>query len=178
MRAMLFKKMIHFAPNLWPVIMVFASCILILIITSLAVKLELPYRQNNAIPIGFKGAIQYIKDIPNIQDCGYIDIRAVAESPVYKGPDSRIFTSKSFTCIQKSYKESLGSKRGVLESLGAVEIEGKQNMHGYISQDTFHSAPMMLNLLHNIVLRLVKVIGQHNFGIDLCVICFLLITFY
>lgn len=177
MRAMLFKKMIHFAPNLWPIIMVFASCILILIITNLAVKLELPYRRNNAIALGFKGAIECIKNIPNILDCGYIDIRAVAESPVYKGPDSRIFTSKSFACIPNRYKQTLGSKRGVLESLGAVEIEGKQDMHGYISQDTFHSAPMMLNLLHNIILRLVKVNGQHSFSIYLCVIRFHLITF-
>lgn len=170
MRAMLFKKMLHFAPNLWPIILVFASCILILIITSLAVKLELPYRRNNAIALGFKGAIEYIKDIPNIMECGYIDIRAVAESPVYKGPDSRIFSSESFACVQNSYKKTLGSKRGALESLGAVEMEGKQDMRGYISQDTFHSAPMMLNLLHNIILRLVKVIGKHNFCIDLYVV--------
>lgn len=162
MRAMLYKKMMHSAPNLWPVFMVFASCILILIITSLAVKLDRPFSRKNTIPLGFKGAEDIMMDIPNIMDCGYIDIRTLAKSPIYKNPfsTSRVFESQSFACVPGTYRDDLGSRR-VFESLGAVEMEGKQDIRGYISQNTFHTAPMMLNLLHNIILRLVKVMRQH-----------------
>ncbi|KAH8416825.1 hypothetical protein KR222_006445 [Zaprionus bogoriensis] len=155
MRAMFYKKMVHSAPNLWPIIMVFASCVLIVIITRLGVVLDLPTMRKNSIPLGFKGAEEYIKDIPDVQECGYIDIRSVAETPIYKKSStiSRKFESQSFVCVKSRYKDDLNNMN-VLQSLGAVEMEGEQDIRGYISQDTFHSAPMLLNLLHNIILRL------------------------
>lgn len=179
MRAMLYKKMIHSAPNLWPVFMVFASCILILIITSLAVKLDRPFSRKNTIPLGFKGAEELMKDIPDILHCGYVDIRSLAKPPIYRNPFavSRIFDSQSFACVQGTYRDDLGIRR-VLESLGAVEMEGKQNIRGFISQNTFHTAPMMLNLLHNIILRLVKVIQQYWHDIYFFLILFLSIKFH
>lgn len=179
MRAMLYKKMIHTAPNLWPVFMVFASCILILIITSLAVKLDRPFSRKNTIPLGFKGAEEFIQSIPNISQCGYVDIRSLAKPPVYRNPAaaSRLFDSHSFACVEGTYRDDLGS-RTVIESLGAVEMEGKQDIRGFISQNTFHTAPMMLNLLHNIILRLVKVIKQHWLDIYFCFIIFLSFIFH
>ncbi|KAM8720001.1 hypothetical protein ACLKA7_006114 [Drosophila subpalustris] len=155
MRAMFYKKMIHSAPNVWPIIMIFACLILIVLITRLALVLNVPKMRTNVIPLGFKGATKYLKDIPNIKDCGYIDITSLAKKPAYRKSTraERVFDSHSFTCNKGNYRDFLRSK-SELQSLGAIEMTNDQNIHGYISQDTFHSAPITLNLLHNAILRL------------------------
>ncbi|EDW65658.1 phospholipid-transporting ATPase ABCA3 [Drosophila virilis] len=155
MRAMFYKKMIHSAPNVWPVIMIFTCFILIVIITRLAMVLDVPNARSNTIPIGFKGEEQYLKNIPDIRECGYIDIRSLAKIPTYKKANaiSRTFDANSFACEKGKYRDDL-AKKGKQTSLGAVEQNGEQDINGYISQDTFHSAPMMLNLLHNIIIQL------------------------
>ncbi|XP_060661358.1 phospholipid-transporting ATPase ABCA3 isoform X1 [Drosophila nasuta] len=154
-RAMFYKKMIHSAPNVWPIIMIFACLILIVAITRLAFVLDVPNMRTNVIPLGFKGATKNIKKIPNIRKCGYIDITSLAKTPAYRKviSPSKVFGPNSFDCAKGSYWDYLKQKTE-LHSLGAIELESDQKIHGYISQDSFHSAPMTLNLLHNIILRL------------------------
>ncbi|XP_037724735.1 ATP-binding cassette sub-family A member 2 [Drosophila subpulchrella] len=154
MRAMFYKKMIHTAPNVWPIIMIFTSFVLIAIIARLSVLLDMPKVRQNTIHIGFMEAADVSKTIPNLKKCGYIDIK-----PTVKGAKklpietSRTFNAKSFACEKGSYRNDL-KKKNEMRSYGAVEADGEQELNGYISQDFFHSAPMMLNLLHNIILRL------------------------
>ncbi|KAH8261712.1 hypothetical protein KR044_002736, partial [Drosophila immigrans] len=153
-RAMFYKKMIHSAPNVWPIFMIFACLILIVAVTRLAFLLDVPAMRTNVIRLGFKGATQHLKKIPNIRECGYIGIKSLAKVPTYRklvGP-SKVFEANSFECAKGNYRDYLKQK-SELHSLGAIEMDGEQNVHGYISQDTFHSAPMTLNLLHNIMLR-------------------------
>ncbi|XP_068154604.1 phospholipid-transporting ATPase ABCA3 [Drosophila tropicalis] len=155
MRAMCYKKMVHTAPNVWPVIMIFTSFILIVIIARLCVVLDVPNIRNNTIHIGFRGNINFMDNIPNLNDCGYVDIQSLATTPTYQKVNaiSRIFEANSFVCMNGSYRENL-KRNAVFASFGAVESDGEQGLDGYISQDTFHSAPMMLNLLHNILIKL------------------------
>ncbi|KAH8387874.1 hypothetical protein KR093_009983, partial [Drosophila rubida] len=155
MRAMFYKKMIHSAPNVWPIVMIFACLILIVIVTRFILVLEVPKQRTNVIPLGFKGVTKYLEKIPNIKECGYIDITSLAKRPSYRKviAPSKVFGPKSFDCAKGSYRDYLKQK-SELHSLGAIQLEGAQHIHGYISQDTFHSAPMTLNLLHNIILRL------------------------
>lgn len=110
--------------------------------------------RTNVIPLGFKGATKYLKNIPNIKDCGYIDITSLAKKPAYRKSTkaSRVFGPNSFACNKGSYKDYL-KRKTELQSLGAVEMASEQDIQGYISQDTFHSAPITLNLLHNIILK-------------------------
>ncbi|EDW00475.1 GH12891 [Drosophila grimshawi] len=155
MRAMLYKKMIHSAPNVWPVIMIFVSLILVVIITRLAMVLDVNDVHKHNIHLGFKGTTDELKNIPDINECGYIDIKSLTKIPTYKKANdiSRTFEPDSFDCKKGKYADDLINK-DVLTSLGAVQHNGDQSLYGYISQDTFHSAPMMLNLLHNIILQL------------------------
>ncbi|XP_017124914.1 phospholipid-transporting ATPase ABCA3 [Drosophila elegans] len=153
MRAMFYKKMIHTAPNVWPIIMIFTSFVLIAIIARLSVLLDMPNMRQNSIHIGFMEPVDVSK-IPNLKDCGYIDIRADKTVVKKKRIDvSRTFDDKTFACEKGTYRNDLKQK-SELKSFGAVEADGEQNLNGYISQDIFHSAPMVLNLLHNIILRL------------------------
>ncbi|TDG40005.1 hypothetical protein AWZ03_013570 [Drosophila navojoa] len=154
-RAMFYKKMIHTAPNVWPVVMIFSCFFLIVVITRLAIVLNVPNVRKNSIPIGFLGSEEFLKTIPNINNCGYIEIKTVTNVPTYRKANglSRTFDANSFSCEQGQYRHTL-AKKVELTSLGAVEQGGQQDISGYISQDTFHSAPMLLNLLHNIIIQL------------------------
>ncbi|EDW27106.1 GL16574 [Drosophila persimilis] len=155
-RAMLYKKMIHTAPNVWPIIMIFTSFILIAIIAKLSVMLDVPEERSNVIEIGF-GSGSEMKNIPDITACGYVDIQSLTKAHHYKrqggGHMMSSFTADSFSCEKGSYRDNL-KKMNELKSLGAIEQAGDQTMNGYITQDVFHSAAMMLNLLHNAILKL------------------------
>ncbi|XP_030386748.1 ATP-binding cassette sub-family A member 3 [Scaptodrosophila lebanonensis] len=155
MRAMFYKKMIHTAPNVWPIIMIFTSFLLIVIIARLAIVLDVPNVRSNTIKIGFTSAEETVDNIPNLNDCGYIDIRSMTKTLSFKKSNavSRTFEKDSFVCEKGSYRDNLKDAHKA-NSLGAVEPSGDQKLNGYISQDTFHSAPMTLNLLHNIILRI------------------------
>ncbi|EDV47605.2 ATP-binding cassette sub-family A member 3 [Drosophila erecta] len=154
MRAMFYKKMINTAPNVWPIIMIFTSFILVAIIARLSVLLDMPKERQNSIHIGFKDQEDVIKNMPRLQDCGYIDIRSAVKANKKRSVDvSRTFNDQSFVCEKGSYRNDL-KKKNELSSFGAVEADGDQHLNGYISQDIFHSAPMMLNLLQNVMLRL------------------------
>ncbi|XP_017056334.1 phospholipid-transporting ATPase ABCA3 [Drosophila ficusphila] len=154
MRAMFYKKMIHTAPNVWPIIMIFTSFVLIAIIARLSVLLDMPKERENSINIGFIKAGDVAKTIPNLKDCGYIDIRSAVKGPSKREANiHRTFDKTSFACEKGSYRNDL-RKKSELRNYGAVEADGEQDLNGYISQDIFHSAPMMLNLLHNVLLRL------------------------
>jgi len=119
----------------------------------LSVLLDMPKVRQNTIHIGFMEAEDVSKIIPNLKKCGYIDIKPTVKG-VKKLPieTSRTFNAKSFACEKGSYRNDL-KKKNEMRSYGAVEADGEQELNGYISQDFFHSAPMMLNLLHNIILR-------------------------
>ncbi|XP_002133848.2 ATP-binding cassette sub-family A member 2 [Drosophila pseudoobscura] len=155
-RAMLYKKMIHTAPNVWPIIMIFTSFILIAIIAKLSVMLDVPEERSNVIEIGF-GSGSEMKNIPDVTACGYVDIQSLTKAHHYKrqggGHMMSSFTAGSFSCEKGSYRDNL-KKMNELKSLGAIEQAGDQIMNGYITQDVFHSAAMMLNLMHNAILKL------------------------
>ncbi|XP_043660615.1 phospholipid-transporting ATPase ABCA3 [Drosophila teissieri] len=154
MRAMFYKKMIHTAPNVWPIIMIFTSFVLIAIIARLSVVLDMPKVRQNSIHIGFNDPEDVEKYMPNLKDCGYIDIQTAVKVNEKNSVDvSRTFDDDSFVCKKGSYRNDL-RKKNELSSFGAVEADGDEYLNGYITQDIFHSAPMMLNLLHNVILRL------------------------
>ncbi|KAH8273383.1 hypothetical protein KR018_002046 [Drosophila ironensis] len=145
MRAMFYKKMIHTAPNVWPVIMIFTSFILIVIIARLSVMLNLSKDRMNEMPLGFDEKSTGFDAIPDLSDCGYIEIEKLLKNEL-------TFTEDSFACREGKYRSDL-KKKDVLKSIGAVEADGSQEMNGFITQDIFHSAPVTLNLLHNIILK-------------------------
>ncbi|ALC48534.1 CG1801, partial [Drosophila busckii] len=168
MRAMFYKKMIHSAPNIWPVIMIFTCFILIVIIARLAIVLDVPNVRKNTIELGFKSSPEYMKNIPDITECGYIGIKSMGKTASYKRTNTitRTFRANSFVCASGNYRDDL-TKLEELTSLGAVERLEKQIINGYISTDTFHTAPMMLNLLHNIILQLTySDQTKHRFLVD------------
>ncbi|KAH8409300.1 hypothetical protein KR009_012306 [Drosophila setifemur] len=152
MRAMFYKKMIHTAPNVWPIIMIITSIVLIAIIARLSVLLDVPVSRTNAIPLGIRNEEEVISSIPNLKKCGYINIKTHKKSAVKKAI-SNTFNKDSFACKKGSYLKAL-RHRTELRNLGAVEADGNHELKGYISQDIFHSAPMVLNLLHNVMLKL------------------------
>lgn len=150
---MFYKKMIYSAPNVWPIILIIASFILIAIIARLSVLLDMPKVRENTIPIGFQN-IADLSALPDINDCGYIDIRKAAKvkSHSRKSHFSWAFHKDSFVCAKGSYRDQLKNKRK-LQSMGAVETDGDHAINGYITNNIFHSAPMTLNLLHNIIIK-------------------------
>ncbi|KAH8344779.1 hypothetical protein KR067_006857 [Drosophila pandora] len=155
MRAMFYKKMIHTAPNVWPIIMIITSFILIAIIARLSVMLNVPKERMNEIKLAYDDdKVETIDNIPNLGDCGYINIQSVSKNKnKLQESHSKVFDKDSLVCEKGNYRNDLKKKDG-LTSMGAVEADGEQDINGYISQDIFHSAPVMLNLLHNIILKL------------------------
>lgn len=154
MRAMFYKKMIHTAPNVWPIIMIITSFILIAIIARLSVMLNVPKERMNEIKLAYDDErVESIDNIPNLGECGYINIQSVSKNMNrLMESHSKVFDKDSLVCEKGNYRDDLKKKAG-LTSIGAVEADGEQNINGYISQDIFHSAPVMLNLLHNIILK-------------------------
>ncbi|SPP78075.1 ABC transporter A family member 2 [Drosophila guanche] len=164
-RAMFYKKMIHSAPNIWPIIMIFTSFILIAVIAKMSVMLDVPKVRSNVIQIGFTAAAD-VNNMPDIKGCGYVDIHSLTKTHHYKRQGNMMssFTKNSFKCEKGRYRDDL-KKVNELKSLGAVEQDGDQIMNGYITQDIFHSAPMMLNLLHNEMLKLAYPDDKEHFAL-------------
>ncbi|KAH8304374.1 hypothetical protein KR059_007590 [Drosophila kikkawai] len=156
-RAMFYKKIINSAPNVWPIIMIIATFLLIAIIARLTVLIGSPKNRANSILIGTQ-ELADVSSLPDIKGCGYIDIRSTQTITTTSEDDSRVaksklFTSDSFVCAKESYRHYL-QKSSELKGMGAVESNGDGELNGYIIADIFHSAPMVLNLMHNIILKL------------------------
>ncbi|KAH8284773.1 hypothetical protein KR054_000927 [Drosophila jambulina] len=156
-RAMFYKKMINSAPNVWPIIMIIASFVLIAVVARITVLLGTSRGRANSIRIGFQDP-DVVSAIPDVKGCGYIDVKSTT---AYRNPAeddnriavARVFTKGSFSCEKGSYRDEL-QKKSELKSMGAVESVGANELNGYITTDIFHSAPMVLNLIHNIILQL------------------------
>ncbi|KAH8390010.1 ABC transporter A family member 1 [Drosophila serrata] len=157
-RAMFYKRMINSAPNVWPVIMIIATFVLIAMIARITVLIGTGKSRANSIRIGFQDP-SVISSIPDVKGCGYIDIKSTttystASEEENRVAVARIFTTNSFTCEKGSYRDDL-IRMHELKSKGAVELlEDGSQINGFITTDIFHSAPMVLNLVHNIILKL------------------------
>ncbi|KAH8236950.1 hypothetical protein KR038_000867 [Drosophila bunnanda] len=157
-RAMFYKRMINSAPNVWPVVMIIVTFVLVAMIARITLLLGTTKNRANSIRIGFEDS-SAIAAIPDINGCGHI---VISSTTPYTGSSedanrvalSRIFTTDSFTCGKGSYRDELNQMTEI-KTFGAVEsAEGGNEMHGFITTDIFHSAPMVLNLMHNIILKL------------------------
>ncbi|KAH8252511.1 hypothetical protein KR032_000293 [Drosophila birchii] len=156
--AMFYKKLINSAPNVWPIIMIFATFVVIAVVARITVALGMSKNRENSIRIGIHDPA-VLSAIPYIKDCGYIDIISTTTFNDPSEGDNHIgngrgLTSDSFACEKGSYRDHLITL-DELESKGAVELaDGGNELNGFISADVFHSAPMVLNLIHNIMLQL------------------------
>ncbi|XP_054087547.1 phospholipid-transporting ATPase ABCA3 isoform X2 [Zeugodacus cucurbitae] len=145
--ALLNKKLIHQAPNFVPLITMSVSFLFILLITIMARNsMNVPPTRYNPIQLGATSDIDLtsFKDCKNIQISDPIKQKGVGES-------SFKFDENSLRCLHVGYENYLKKSISVLDKYGAVEING-DTYTCWINQHIFHTAPLVLNLMHNIYL--------------------------
>ncbi|XP_053949005.1 phospholipid-transporting ATPase ABCA3 [Anastrepha ludens] len=145
--ALLNKKLIHQVPNYIPLITIAVSFLFIILIAIMAKhSLRLPTGRYNPINLGATKDL----NLDTIKDCKNIQIKSVIKSKTY-GEKSMKFDEKSLDCLDTHYGQLLKESRSVTDKFGAVEVKG-DTYTCWINQRIFHSAPVVLNLMHNIYL--------------------------
>lgn len=153
---MLYKKMIHQTLNIVPVIMTFGLLFLILLTNHLFSLVKIPKTMENGIHLGISKEETSADKFEELKDCNYIQIDGVDEEKLStrKAHLQYLFYG-NLKCGNISYTDYIRANRmDAVTKLGAVEIKTpNKNFSIWINDYTFHTAPMVLNLAHNIILR-------------------------
>ncbi|XP_073834892.1 phospholipid-transporting ATPase ABCA3 isoform X2 [Musca autumnalis] len=156
MNAMLYKKMIHQAPNIIPIIMIFVVFLLILLINKMTNLIHIPSTQNEGIHLGLPRNATTRGFIDNFQNCSFIEVTDVrsAEYQLKLNNKPKYFLFKQFECGQGAYREDVLHDIGVYDKFAAVEYQEDKSgdMILWINEKIFHSAALSLNLAHNLIL--------------------------
>uniref|UniRef100_A0A1I8MJ80 ABC transporter domain-containing protein n=1 Tax=Musca domestica TaxID=7370 RepID=A0A1I8MJ80_MUSDO len=155
-RALLYKKMIHQAPNLIPIIMIFVVFLLILLINAMTNTIRVPSTQNEGINLGLRRNASKRGQLDNFRrNCSFIEVAGVqtAEYQLKLNNKPKYFLFENFECGRVSYQEDVKNDVGIYDKFGAVEWQehGKQ-MIVWINEKIFHTAALSLNLAHNVIL--------------------------
>ncbi|XP_037900439.1 ATP-binding cassette sub-family A member 3 [Glossina fuscipes] len=155
-RAMIYKKMIHQTLNILPVIMTFGLLFLILLTNHLFSLVKIPTTMENGIHLGISMEEISANKFKELTDCSYIVIDGVNEEKLLATKSHlQYLFYENLTCGNMSYTDYIRTDRAAaISKLGAVELKTpNKNFSIWINDLTFHTAPMVLNLAHNIILR-------------------------
>ncbi|XP_061396881.1 phospholipid-transporting ATPase ABCA3-like [Musca vetustissima] len=154
--AMLYKKMIHQAPNIIPIIMIFVVFLLILLINEMTKLLRIPSTQNEGIHLGLPRNATERDFLSQFDNCSFVEVAEIqtADYQLKLNNKPKYFLFKRFECGQGPYQEDLLSDTGIYDKFGAVEYQGpsRQDMVLWINEKIFHTAAISLNLAHNLIL--------------------------
>nr|XP_036234396.1 ATP-binding cassette sub-family A member 3 [Bactrocera oleae] len=145
--ALLNKKLIHQAPNFVPLITMAVSFVFILLIAIMAKNsMNVPPTRYNPIELGATRNI----DLTSFKDCKNIQIyNPIREKRI--GKSSLRFDQNSLRCLHVSFESFLKKSETVMDKFGAVEVNG-DTYTCWFNQRIFHTAPLVLNLMHNMYL--------------------------
>uniref|UniRef100_W8C2K9 ATP-binding cassette sub-family A member 5 n=1 Tax=Ceratitis capitata TaxID=7213 RepID=W8C2K9_CERCA len=147
--ALLNKKLIHQAPNFVPLITIGVSFLFILLIAIMGRhSLHVPPTRYNPIELGATKDV----DLSAFKDCKTIQIyNPIKERQKGSNADSLRFDQNSLRCLNVGYENYLKKSVQIGDKYGAVELNGDKYTC-WINQRIFHTAPLVLNLMHNIYL--------------------------
>ncbi|XP_067641824.1 ATP-binding cassette sub-family A member 17 [Eurosta solidaginis] len=145
--ALLNKKLIQQASNYIPLIAIGVSIFCMLLVAAMAkYNLQLPSKYHS-MRLGFVKNL----DLTEYSNCKLVYIKSVRRSK-FLGDNSMMFHENSFGCVNMTYEEYLRGSKNVKNKFGAVQINDDNNYELWINQRIFHSAPLVLNLMHNLYL--------------------------
>lgn len=153
---MLYKKMIHQAPNIIPIIMIFAVFLLIVLINEMTKRIHVPSTVNDGIHLGLPQNASSRGLLDQFGNCSFVEIVETlpAQQQTKLNNKPKYFLFKQFECGQKSYQQNILHDPGIYDKLGAVEFKKQGRlMILWINERIFHTAVLSLNLAHNLILR-------------------------
>ncbi|XP_075157087.1 phospholipid-transporting ATPase ABCA3 [Haematobia irritans] len=153
--AMLFKKMIHQAPNVIPIVMIFGVFLLILFINEMTKRIRIPSAHNKGIHLGLSINATSRGLLDDFRNCSFVEIIETlsAQYQTKLNNKPKLFLFKHFECGKQTYKLDILDDMGIYDKLGAVEIlEKGKHMALWINERIFHTAVLSLNLAHNLIL--------------------------
>lgn len=167
--AMAFKKVINQAPSFLPLVMIFVVFFLILGIHKMSKVLYVPPKEDIYIELGLRSSAVTVKTLSaglssrNVKqlftplvDCSTICLKRMGDKGSYSRINPRIYNEKSLFCIETTtYKEYISENSNMSYTVGGIEKNDSEPITyiAWYNQKIFHSAPVVLNLLHNLILR-------------------------
>lgn len=111
-------------------------------------SLHVPPTRYNPIELGATKDV----DLSAFKDCKTIQIyNPIKERQKGSNADSLRFDQNSLRCLNVGYENYLKKSVQIGDKYGAVELNGDKYTC-WINQRIFHTAPLVLNLMHNIYL--------------------------
>lgn len=158
--AVLYKKVINLGQLYIPCVTIIFVITVVLILYELTKRLHPVSSIDKGMIFGLQleGDSRKIVNDEWNNECSFIEITEVnvADSANIKKNAPIYYTFKSFNCFHDiSYFEYLESALHSHTKLGAIELLDESNLQVWINEHVYHSAPLMINLAENIILRYV-----------------------
>lgn len=147
--------MIHQAPNLIPIVMIFVVFLLILLINEMTKRIPKSDAQNTGVELGFRRNETTRSLLNNYKNCNYVQVNEIepVEYVSKTVSKNRYFIFKKLFCGKESYENVTRRDPGIYDKLGAVEMGTDNTMTIWVNERIFHTAAIALNLAHNLILE-------------------------